>query len=328
MRGMRRVGVLLTVGALLLTACGDDESDDGPAQNSKDGGAGGGLTKVTVAETAGIPAAFLDYGVQKGLFEEQGLDVEVRPGQGGAAEVPAVVAGDVEFAGSNAVSILLAAEKGLPLKIVAPGTFTGEQYSSVMVPKDGDISEPRDLEGKTFGINTLDNIAEVTSRAALEKEGLDTSSLEFTEIQFPDMVNAVESGRIDAGFMIPPFSTLAEDSGLKAIAHPFWGTKANLQIGLYVATDKYVMENPDTVEAFAAGVAATAQAIDDDVKAFRSALTELTELTPELAERTGLPHWGAENDVESLKLIAELMVKYGISEEEPDVESLIHAPGS
>jgi NitT/TauT family transport system substrate-binding protein len=80
-------------------ACGDDDS--GPAE-------GDGLAPVSVQDTAGVPSAFLAYGVEQGHFRDNELDVKVTPSQGGATVVPAVVSGDTDIAGSNLVSVLLA----------------------------------------------------------------------------------------------------------------------------------------------------------------------------------------------------------------------------
>ena len=103
-----RFTVLLTVlAACLLVACGGDDG----------GGGTGEPAVVRVQDTAGVPSAFLEYGVKEGLFEKRQLDVEVTPSQGGATVVPAVVAGDTDIGGSNLVSVLLAQSKDIPVKI-------------------------------------------------------------------------------------------------------------------------------------------------------------------------------------------------------------------
>jgi NitT/TauT family transport system substrate-binding protein len=44
-----------------------------------------------------------------GFFKDEHLDIEPVPAQGGAAIVPAVIAGDDQLGFSNAVSMILAA---------------------------------------------------------------------------------------------------------------------------------------------------------------------------------------------------------------------------
>jgi NitT/TauT family transport system substrate-binding protein len=106
-RPFRFAALLAALFASLLGACGDDDSG---------GGAGDGeQASVRVQDTAGVPSAFLQYGVEEGFFEKRQLDVQVTPSQGGATVVPAVVSGDTDIGGSNLVSVLLAQGKDIPV---------------------------------------------------------------------------------------------------------------------------------------------------------------------------------------------------------------------
>jgi len=313
---MRRLAVALVIGAALaVAACGDD--DDG-------GGGADGPTAVTVSDTAGVPSAFLEYGVREGFFRKRGLDLTVQPSQGGATVVPAVVSGDVDIGGSNLVSVLLAQEKDIPVKIVAPGTFVARKdFSAIVVAKDSDIRAPADLEGKTLAVNTLKNVAEVTARASLDEQGVDTSKIELTEVDFPDMTAAVEQGRVDAAFAIEPFVTQATAAGNRVIDRPYVGTRAGLQIGCYFASEQYLAENEDVVKRFREGVGDTAQAIAADPDAFRQFLPEASEIPPPAAQQAVLPEWKASSDPESLELTAELMQRYGVTPDKPDTSEAL-----
>lgn len=306
--------------AFAVGACGgDDEGGDGAAGGEQ------GTRSIRVLETAGIPSAFLTYGVEQGFFEQEGLDVEVQPSQGGAEAIPAIVSGDVQVAGSNAVSVLLATTQGLDLRIIAPGTFArpDEDFSAIMVSKDGPIRRAEDLEGKRIAVNTLKNVTEVTAREALAKEGVDPSSLRLTELPFPEMAQAVVKGDADAAFLIEPFVTAARNEGLRALVNPYNDTQPGLQVGTYVAEAGFAEENAEVVDGFAKGVARTAEAIEQDAEQFRSFLPEASELPPEAAKAVTLPQWRAQNDRESLDLLAQLMVKYRLADEEPAIDDLL-----
>jgi NitT/TauT family transport system substrate-binding protein len=304
---------LACTAALTVAACGDS----GDA-----GSAAGEQATVRVTDTAGVPSAFLEYGVKRGFFEDRQLTVEVQPGQGGATVVPSVVSGSVDIGGSNLVSVLLAQSKNIPVKIVAPGTFVRdkaeEDFSAIIVAKDSDIRGPADLEGKTLAVNTLKNVAEVTAKESLEKKGVDTSKIELTEVDFPDMVGAVEAGRVDAAFAIEPFVTAAKAGGGRLIDRPYVGTKPGLQIGCYFASEQYLAENEDVVERFREGVAETAEAIESDPAAFRKFLPEAAQIPPPAAQKAVLPIWKSEADKASLDLTADLMQKYGVTNSKPD----------
>jgi NitT/TauT family transport system substrate-binding protein len=300
------------VAVLALAACGDDGG----------AGEGDGPARVSVQDTAGVPSAFLEYGVQRGFFEDHELDVRVTPSQGGATVVPAVVAGDSDIAGSNLVSVLLAQGKDIPVKIVAPGTFVrgkpSQDFSAILVAGDSDIRSPQDLEGKTLAVNTLKNVAELAAKASLAKQGVEVSEIELAEVDFPDMNGALSEGRVDAAFQIEPFVSLGLEEGHRVIDRPYVGTKAGLQIGCYFTSEQYLSENEDVVERFRQGVADTAAAIADDPAAFREFLPEAAEIPPPAAQNAILPAWKADNDQASLELTAELMERYGVVDEKPD----------
>src|SRR5918995_2287907 len=304
--------------AFLLAACGGDNGG---------GGESGEQASVRVQDTAGVPSAFLEYGVQEGFFKDRQLDVQVTPSQGGATVVPAVVSGDTDIAGSNLVSVLLAQGKDIPVKIVAPGTFVRgdekQDFSAILVTGDSDIRSPKDLEGKTLAVNTLKNVAELTAKASLAKQGVDVSDIELAEVDFPDMNGALAEGRVDAAFQIEPFVSLGLKEGHRIIDRPYVGTKPGLQIGCYFTSEQYLSENEDVVERFREGIADTAAAIAEDPAAFREFLPEASEIPPPAAQKAILPAWKADNDQASLELTAELMVRYGVTEEKPDTSEAV-----
>ena len=309
---------VLLATAILLAGCGGGDSEE----------AGGGKTaSITVQDTAGVPSAFLSYGVEQGFFKKRDLDVKVEPSQGGATVVPAVTSGKVDIGGSNLVSVLLAASKNIPLKIVAPGTYVQsdpkQDFSAILVAKDGDIRSPKDLEGKTLAVNTLKNVAEVTAKASLAKKGVDVSKIKLTEIDFPEMIDAIEQGRVDAAFEIEPFVSLGVAAGNRIVDRPYVGTKPGLQIGCYFTSDKYLEQNGDVVKRFHEGVADTAAAISQDPDAFRTFLPKASEIKPEAAKKVILPEWKASSDRSSLGLIADLMGRYGITERKPDTAGVV-----
>jgi NitT/TauT family transport system substrate-binding protein len=305
------------VAALLLAACGGGNG----------GGGAGKAATVRVQDTAGVPSAFLEYGVQKGFFKKRKLTMKVTPSSGGATVVPAVLSGSVDIGGSNVVSVLLAQSKGIPLKIVAPGTFVRsdpkKDFSAIMVKGSSDIHSPKDLDGKTLAVNTLKNVAELTAKASLAKKGVDVSKVKLTEVDFPDMSAAIRQGRVDAAFAIEPFVTQALKAGDRIVDRPYVGTKPGLQIGCYFTNEKYLSQNGDVVKRFRAGVAETAKSISDDPAAFRTFLPKASQIPPPAAQRVILPVWKANSDRASLDVTATLMQRYGVSKKKPDTSSAV-----
>jgi NitT/TauT family transport system substrate-binding protein len=305
--------------ALAIVGCGGGSKESGGTADQP--------AKITVQDTAGAPSAFAAYGVKKGFFKKRGLDVTVEPVQGGAAVVPAVLSGKVDIGGSNLVTILLGASKKLPLKIIAPGTFAQRNpkgdFSAILVSKKSDIHAVKDLEGKTIAVNALKNVAEVTAKASLEKQGVDVSTIKLAEIDFPDMVPALQQGRVDAAVVIEPFVSQGLAAGDRPIDRPYVGTKPGLQIGCYFTSDKYLKQNPDLAKKFHEGVADTAAEIKRDPASFRTFLAQASKIPPAAAKKSVLPAWQADSDPASLDLIASLMAKYGVVKAKPDTAGVL-----
>ena len=320
---MKRISLIGTVigASLVLSACGGSEPSGGESLESDS------PVAISIAETAGIPSAFLSYGVQEGFFEDEGLDITVDTSAGGAAAVPGLISGGLQLAGSNTVSAVLAASKGLPITIVAPGTFASEtedeDFSAVVVAEDSEIQEPADLAGKTIAVNTLENIGDVTITAALEEQGVDTSGINFVEIGFPDMLPALERGQIDAAWEIEPFVSIGAESGNRAVLRPYVDAYPGLMVGSFLATNEYRDQNPEVIEAFRRGITATAEAVSADPAAFRASLPDLAQMTPEVAEVMTLPVWKSEVDVDSLTFVEEQMRSHDLISEPFDISTIV-----
>jgi NitT/TauT family transport system substrate-binding protein len=309
----------------------DDDPADDPADTDADGDAAdtddaGDLVRLSVADTAGIPVAFVQYGVQEGFYEEEGLDVEVTPVQGAAPIITGIVSGDFDLGGSDVVTFVQALHQGLPLQMVTSGTFapTGlddpdADFATVAVAADSHVQSVEDLEGETVAVNVLGNIAELVTRGALAELGVAHDTIELVEVPFPDMPAAVERGDVTAAFLIEPFQTIGLAQGLNGLFPPYTTFREGMQVGSIVAQRQYIEDNPDVIERFQRAHAATARHVAENEDDFRAALPDITELDPELADSVTLPQWQEDIDRETVEIVAERMAEYGIIDSPPDL---------
>ena len=92
----RLAAIVPLIAALIAVGCG---GDDGGVEESE-----GGRSEITVGviPIADVAPAYL--GVDNGFFRDEGLNVNLQPIEGGAAVIPAVAKGDVQFALSSNTS--------------------------------------------------------------------------------------------------------------------------------------------------------------------------------------------------------------------------------
>jgi NitT/TauT family transport system substrate-binding protein len=306
-----------------VAACGDN-GEDGAGQEP----AADRPVKLRVGETVGVPFAFLKFGVDKGFYEEVGLDVEPVGVQGAAPILTAVVSGDYEMGGSDTGTFTQALARELPLTMITPGTSVSDQpeqdFSALMVSPESGIDAPEDLRGKTVAANVLGNITEVSLNGALGELDVDYEALEYTEVPFPEMVAAVQKGRVDGAFIIEPFRTIGKAAGLETLFGPFSTFEPGLQIGSIVTTETYAEQNPEVISSFQQAHAKTARYIADNEAEFRRALPEISEIKAPLARQVNLPVWREKVDPDSVERVAQAMEQQGLVDEAPDVRAAIH----
>jgi NitT/TauT family transport system substrate-binding protein len=324
----RRAVALAGIMALLVGACGDDDDDGGDAEAEGEPPAEADeLTTIEVGVVPVVDVAPLYLGIEQGFFEEEGLDVEPAIAQGGAAIIPAVVQGDQEIGFSNIVSLLIGETEDLPVQVISQGIQATDDpdndTAAVAVAADSDVQDVSDLEGKTIAINTLRNISELTVTAALEGEGVDVSTIDFVEVPLPDMVGQLEAGQIDAAGLVEPFITTGEAAGHRMLIYDRVATEPEMTIATYFTSDEFLESDPEVVDGFVRAMHRSLEYATENPDEARQAIGEYTEIPPDVLEEVVLPLWQTDLNEDSIELVAELMVTYGITEDEADVDELI-----
>lgn len=317
----RKLAVALSATTLLVAAgCGDDVAGgDDPGESGPD--------TVTVGLIPIIDVAPLFLGQQEGFFADRDIELETEFAAGGADIIPGVQSGTFDFGFSNVISMMLAQQSGLDLKVVSNGNNStgvdGEDFGALMVPAGGDVQSAAELGDATIAINTLNNISDPVVRESVRKAGGDPSGIDFVGVPFPEMEAALENGDVDAAFPVEPFVTIIENSGVgRAIASPWVDGAPDLTVAVYFTSAQTAEQDPDLVERFSAAMAESLAYADANPDAVRAIIQEYTELPAELAEAVTLPTWPAEINRASSERLAQLAIQDGLLEQEPDFDLL------
>jgi len=310
----------ITAAALvMLSACGNSDADTAGED---------GLTEITVGVIPIVDVAPLYLGVEEGIFEEHGLEVNLQEAQGGAAIVPGVQSGDFDFGFSNTVSLIIATSQGLPLQLVAPGpNSTGDpeaDFSGVLVPDESDIETIEDLEDASISINTLNNINDTVLREGMNQAGGDPASMDLVEVAFPDMQGQVEGGNVDAMLVVEPFKTLGENAGMRSIYAPYAEPTDDLTVAGYFASDTMVESDSETVDAFAAAMRESQQFAEDNPDATKDIMTSYITIDEEILPDLTLPSFPQEVNETSIETMIDWTVEYGLIDEAVGLEDFIY----
>ncbi|MFB0835302.1 ABC transporter substrate-binding protein [Arthrobacter halodurans] len=319
------VGALVAGGgALGLSACGSG-SPSGAAAESP--GSGGALESVTLGLIPITDVAPVYLGIQQGYFRDAGIDLTVQMAQGGAAILPAVMTGDFLFGYSNVVSLLIAADKGLPIAVVSNGSSStntpGEDVTEVAALPASGISGPLDLVGKTVAVNALNNFADVTIRNSVERAGGDPDGVKFVEMPYPNMPAALERGDVDAAWTTEPFRTQILDAGGRIVASPMTDLAEDFDSAYYFTSRATLEEKPELVAGFRDALARSftyAMEHEDEVRAI---VQDYAKVTPELAETVVMSVWTPRINRDALAALGSAAAQYGVLSKEPDADALI-----
>jgi len=328
----RRIAAVLVVGVALTGAigCGDDDEESGEpaAAATETTETPAEITKVNVGAIPVANLAPFYLGIEKGFFEEQGLELNVSSSLSGAPQnVPRLLKGDLQFVATAWLSTMLAREQKLPVVAIAPGDNAGttaeEDYCHVMTAPDGP-TELGQLAGKTIAINTLKNVGEVSMDATLDKAGVDPDSVKYVQLPWPEMGSALRNGRIDAGWVCEPFMTQlkkemkdAHDLGPSQIE-----AAPKLPISVYVTSEQYLKENPDVVKRFQLAITKSLAYAQEHPDEARAIIPSYTEIDKSVVDTMILPTWNAEYDDAAIQALADQSEKYGVLKQPVDVEDL------
>jgi NitT/TauT family transport system substrate-binding protein len=308
---------------------GGNESDTkaSPATKSAEPPTTGAeLTKLTVAAIAIVDTAPLHLGKAKGFFAEQNLDITVQATTGGHEAVPCVVSGQCQLAFANVISLMLAHAKGLPLKVIAAGSFstgTPEDFGGIVVPAGSGVKTVKDLEGKTVSVNQINNIVGITVRASMRRAGGDPDKVKLIEVTFPEMPAALGQKRVDAACIVEPFLTVVRNQGATVLDWTFANIRPTLMIAAYFTTPEYAQKNPDVVKRFTAAVNKSLTYASQHPDEARATLLTYTKIDKAIVDKLNLPLWTPQIDRESMSMMADLMVQDKLVTSKPDIDALL-----
>lgn len=319
--------LLAAAAALTLSACGGGSLSGDESTSEAEGTSE--LTTLSVGIMPIVDTAPIWLGKEQGFFEAEGLDLDIQTTTGGAAAVPGVVSGDFDFAFGNVVSVMVANDKGLGIELVSNGNSTtgdtSSDFGAVVVPADSDIQDAADLAGKTVSVNNLSNIGDTTIRKLVENAGGDHESIKFVEIPFPDAPAAIESGQVDAAWILDPFLTQTVENGARVIAYNFAETHPSLDISGYFTTSSYIEENPETVEQFTRAMKKSLEYAQENPEAVREIVGTYTKIDEEMRAKMVLPAFHADFDREGLTILGEAAASYGTLSKAPDLDAMLPA---
>jgi NitT/TauT family transport system substrate-binding protein len=251
--------VRLAVGALALALAG-------PAAAQQ-------LDKVTLRTNwlfYGSHSIFF-LGIDRGYYEDEGIDLVVKQGNGSSNAVRLVANKDSDFAYGSSATMMNLAAQGAP--VISVAVIDAQGTEAILVRPDAGVKDIKDLEGKKImttagaGVNTFFPVV-------VENAGLDMDKIELVNVAEGALVTSYLQNLAPAilGGIDDKPAEIVANGGEPPVIFPY-SDYGVYQPGYSIVANKdMVAENPDLVGRFVRATLKAAQAAKDEPDAAIAAL--------------------------------------------------------
>lgn len=188
--------------------------------------------------------------LDKGLYEEVGLAVEILEGTGSASTVKLVGTGSNHIGYADAGTMLKGAEAGLPVRAV--GVMVQVSPMAVIFLPDDPVRSPQDLKGKTIGLTSGDSLSQIFP-AVLAFNDIRPEDVRI--ISFPTpwaKEDALLQGKVDAflGYYLAQPIRLKVEKNVDTEWLAFADAGVNTLNNSIIVNSRFLKERPGIVRQF------------------------------------------------------------------------------
>jgi ABC-type nitrate/sulfonate/bicarbonate transport system substrate-binding protein len=225
------------------------------------------------------------------FFKDEGLSVEILPGQAGPAINQAIAAGSVVVGDTGLAPAMVAMTRGIPILAPHLGAFVSpvRPFERILVKADSPIRTLDDLKGKKLAILGRGTIPELILGALAKKSNIRKEDIELVVLPPPNQPAALQQGQVDAIFATPPTDSVAEQQyKARSIGN---GTDIVPYLGLagLVVRRDFAESYPDATKRLYKAAIKIARWTRDNEAAARSVAAKNLGLPDELAAHGRLP---------------------------------------
>jgi ABC-type nitrate/sulfonate/bicarbonate transport system substrate-binding protein len=259
------------------------------------------------------PAAEVYYAGDMGFFSKAGLDANIQSLQGSSLIIAAMVSGAIDIGFDTLDGLAAQHQKGIPLVIIAPThdyLSPGSLHTqALVVPANSPIQQAKDLTGKTVAVSTLHSLADIGARVLIDQNGGDATTVKFVEVPFPALPAALDSGRVDAAWVVEPFITVAQKTS-RVLAYGFDGISKHFMVGAWVAMQQWANDHPDLVSRFAGAIHDTAVWANKNPQKSGEILAKYVKIDPTVIANMARVHYAEQLTPGLMQPLIDVSAKY------------------
>lgn len=270
-------------------------------------------TTIRIGVVPGEISGQIFYGIDKGFFAKNGLDVQLMPFTSGGAIASAIAGGSIDVGMVDLTSLIIGHSKGLPFVGLASGLLNSTQGSTfaIVVRGDSPIRSARDFSGATIAVNGLNNIAQISAESWLDHNGGDSKSVKFIEMPLPLKKDAVLQGKVNGSLDTEPFLTYGIDAGLRPFMMGNTGIAPVYLLDFWASMKDWADKNPATVMKFVAAMRETSQWANKNHVLSAPILAKYTKIPEDVVLRMHRGDFAETNDPKLVQPVIDTAARYG-----------------
>lgn len=182
--------------------------------------------------------------LKENFFQQNGLDVIHRSYSLGTQALQSVLDGKADIALVANIPFILATMRGEKIAIFAT-IYRSRHDNVLMTLTDRGITKPKDLAGKTIGAASGTSLQFFLDTMLLAND-VPEQQVAVLDIRPPELTDALQSGRVDAVIVFPPYSLELQGLlGNRAVI--IFGEDIQTARFSLIAKQDYLAKHPDTV---------------------------------------------------------------------------------
>jgi NitT/TauT family transport system substrate-binding protein len=235
-RFMTVVGVLLLC-ATVVAGCGGKDA----------------TMKVKVGEVTRSVFYAPEYvAIEKGFFEDEGLDVELQTTFGGDKTMTALLSNAIDVALVGSETSIYVYQQGSEDPVINFAQLTQTDGTFLVAREDNGTFNWDQLKGQVFLGQRKGGMPQMAGEFTLQKQGIDPhKDLELIQnIDFANIASAFASGTGQYVQLFEPQASIFEKEGKGHVVASFGVESGHLPYTVFMSKQSYIKKNTETVQKF------------------------------------------------------------------------------
>jgi NitT/TauT family transport system substrate-binding protein len=268
----------------------------------------------------------------KGIFERNGLRVELTEGTDLPVFMAALAKGQYDIVMSVPTLVMIGVEKGIDLQIISSlQRSSAQRPNAVWITKDPAIESMGQLKGRTIAVPSLTGIIIDATVYLLSREGVARNEVKFVQTPFPTMGDQLAAGRVDAAVASIPFNgaiaargfRVHDDVVVDAVRDASGGTVETAMTSVWAASRKFGHEHAETVSAWRKSLSTAIELLDGNPGEARQMMQDWLKIPPRILDGAPLPDWDVAITPQELGPYVTISKAVGSTRGDPDANALV-----